>query len=129
MTLDIEAAVRSLRSGEEAVRREVVERLGRSGRAEALEPLLMAVADESWPVRQAATAHLAAFDPALLLPELDRALRDDENAAMRNAAMEIYVHLGAAAVAPLVSLLGDANEEVRNFAAVMLGGVGDQAAV
>lgn len=129
MTLDIEAAVRSLRTGEESLRRQVVEQLGRSGQAAALQPLLLAVADESWQVRQAAGEQLQAFEASLLLPALEAALRDDENAAMRNAAMEIYVRLGGAALQPLLTLLGDANEEVRNFAAVMLGSVGDQAAV
>jgi HEAT repeat protein len=129
MSLDIQAAFRSLRSGEEAVRREVVDELGRSGRPEALEPLLVAVTDESWPVRQAASAHLAAFAVPLLLPALEHALRDDANAAIRNAAMEIYVRLGSAAGAPLVSLLEDSDEEIRNFAAVMLGSVGGETAV
>ena len=89
----------------------------------------MAVGDESWPVRQASAERLAAFDPALLLPVLESALRDEEDAAVRNAAMEIYVKMGAAAVAPLLRLLADRDEEVRNFAAVMLGTVGDTRAV
>src|SRR6266571_166669 len=129
MTLDIEGAIESLKSGEEAVRRDVVERLGRSGLAEAIPPLLLAVADESWPVRQAASERLAGFDVALLLPALERALRDDADAGMRNAAMEIYVKVGGPAVAPLLALLGDKDEEVRNFAAVMLGSIKDPRAV
>ena len=96
--LDIQArSSSSQRRG--AVRRRVVEELGRSGQPEAITPLLLAVADESWPVRQAATELLAAFDEAALLPHLEAALRDDEDAAMRNAAMEIYVKMGAAAAA------------------------------
>ena len=95
--IDIQAALDSLRTAEESVRRQVVEELGRSGQAEAILPLLMAVGDESWPVRQAAAELLAAFDDSALLPSLEAALRDDENAALRNAAMEIYVKMGAAA--------------------------------
>ena len=102
---------------------------GSSGQPEAITPLLLAVADESWPVRQAATELLAAFDEAALLPHLEAALRDDEDAAMRNAAMEIYVKMGAAASPALLALLGDADEEVRNFAAVMLGARRDRTAV
>src|SRR3954465_14619068 len=82
VTLDINAALEQLRNGEEPVRRRVVEDLGRSGRPEAITPLLLAVADESWPVRQAATELLAAFDETALLPHLEAALRDDEDAAM-----------------------------------------------
>ena len=127
--IDIQAALESLRSGEEAARRRVVEELGRSGRPEAIPPLLMAVADESWPVRQAAAERLVAFDQAALLPHLEKALRDDDDAAMRNAAMEIYVKMGPAAARPLMALLRDADEEVRNFAAVMLGARRERRAV
>src|SRR5688572_13811996 len=108
--IDIRAAVESLRTGEESTRRRVVEELGRSGRPEAITPLLMAVADESWPVRQAAAERLAAFEQAALLPHLEQALRDDEDAARRNAAMEIYVKMGPAALPALLALLGDADE-------------------
>ena len=48
-------------------------------------------------------------------------VRDDEDAALRNAAMEIYVKVGPAAVPALLALLRDDDEEIRNFAAVMLG--------
>ncbi len=129
MTLDIEAALEALRTGEESVRRETVELLAASGSERAIKPLLVAVGDESWPVRQASAERLAAFDPALLLPVLEGALRDEEDAAIRNAAMEIYVKMGAAAIAPLLRLLADRDEEVRNFAAVMLGTVRDARAV
>jgi HEAT repeat protein len=129
VTLDIQAALQALRSGEEAVRRRVVEDLGRSGASEAIAPLLLAVADESWPVRQAAADRLSAFPEASLLPALEAALRDDENAGMRNASMEIYVRLGSAATEPLLGLLADPDEEVRNFAAVMLGSLRDPRAI
>src|SRR4029079_4797617 len=109
-----------LRTGEEPARRALVEDLGRSGLAEAIPPLLVAVTDEGWAVRQAAAERLSAFDRGLLLPALEVALRNEEDAATRNAAMEIYVRLGPPAVPPLVALLGDADEEIRNFAAVML---------
>lgn len=39
--------------------------------------------------------------------------------------MEIYVKLGSAAVLPLLQLLQDDDEEVRNFSAVMLGALRD----
>jgi len=49
------AAKESLRAGEESLRREVVDDLGRSGSPDAIPLLLAAVADESWSVRHAAT--------------------------------------------------------------------------
>src|SRR5260221_2456819 len=129
MALDIQAALASLRTGEESVRRALVEQLGRSGQPEAVGPLLVAVADDSWPVRQAAVEQLAAFPVKVLFPVLEDALRDGENASVRNAAMEIYVRLGPAGAPPLLALLHDPDEEVRQFSAVMLGSLKDLAAV
>src|SRR5258708_3360247 len=126
MSPDLQAALQTLRSGEESARRQAVVALGGSGLTEALPALLTAVADESWPVRQAATDQLAAFPADLLLPALETALRDHANATVRNAAMEIYVRLGATGVPPLLALLRDRDEEIRNFAAVMLGTVRDE---
>ena len=123
------AVLETLRRGDEPVRRALVEELGRSGLAEAIPPLLVAVGDEGWPVRQAASERLAGFDRTLLLPALEAALRNQEDAATRNAAMEIYVRLGAQALPHLVALLADGDEEIRNFAAVMLGTLGDVGAV
>src|SRR5258708_38290105 len=129
MSPDLKTALQTLRSGEESARRQAVVALGGAKVAEALPALLNAVADESWPVRQAATEALTTFPPELLLPALETALRDDANATIRNAAMEIYVKLGPQGVPPLLSLLKDRDEEVRNFAAVMLGTMRDEKAV
>src|SRR5262245_40806495 len=129
MTLDVQGALEALRSGEEAVRRATVDHLGRSGVKEAIAPLLTAVGDDSWPVRQAATEQLTGFDRDALLPALEAALRNNEDAALRNAAMEIYVKMGAAALPPLLELIEDADQEIRNFAAVMLGTLRDERGV
>jgi HEAT repeat protein len=64
-----------------------------------------------------------------LLPALEAALRDDDDAGSRNAAMEIYVRLGATSSPALLALLSDGDEEVRLFAAVMLGSMKEPAAV
>src|SRR5215472_8449659 len=127
--MDIHLELEALRSGEESLRRQVVDRLGRSGLKEAIPALLAALGDESWPVRQAATDRLKEFDPRLLLPALETALRDGEDAGLRNAAMEVYVSLGPSSVEPLLKLLLDEDEEVRNFAAVMLGTLRDPRSV
>jgi HEAT repeat protein len=127
--LNITAALEALRTGEESTRRQVVDALAASGQPEAVLALLLAVGDESWPVRQAAAAHLERLPLDTLLPVLESALRDGENAGTRNAAMEIYVRRGEAAVPALLTLLRDEDEEVRNFAAVMLGPLKDRRAV
>jgi HEAT repeat protein len=125
MSLDIRAALDALRTGEEAARRRAVAALGASGAREAIRPLLVAVSDDSWAVRQAASEYLAAWAPAELLPVLEHALRRGDDAAMRNAAMEIYVKMAGGAVPSLLELLHDTDEEIRLFSAVMLGGIRD----
>jgi HEAT repeat protein len=60
---------------------------------------------------------------------LEAALRDDDNADLRNGAMEVLVKFGKFSLPRLKWLLRDANEEVRNFSAVMLGEIGSRMAV
>jgi HEAT repeat protein len=136
-----------------------VEELAAPAGPEAIPPLLLSIGDESWPVRQAAAEALVAFRDETLLPALESALRDGENAGLRNAAMEIYVKTGPArrraadapgrrrrggaqlrggdagrarerqAVEPLIAALGDEDVNVRHAAAASLGQVGDARAV
>ena len=61
-------------------------------------------------------------------PVLEAGLKDNANDRVRNAAMEVYVALGARSLAPLVSLLDDKDEEVRTFCGVMLGTMQDRRA-
>ncbi|HXY40705.1 MAG TPA: HEAT repeat domain-containing protein, partial [Vicinamibacteria bacterium] len=129
MSEPLQPAKDALVRGEEPARREAVAQLSASGLPEAIAPLLLAVSDQSWAVRQAAVDGLAGFSREALLPALERALRDGEDAGTRNAAMEIYVRLGPAAAQPLLELLRDSDEEVRLFAAVMLGSTRAQEAV
>lgn len=65
----------------------------------------------------------------LVYSVLEQALRNDANANLRNAAMELYVSFGGRSLPRLAQLLQDANEEVRTFAAVMLGTMGNREAV
>jgi len=129
VTLDVARSLDTLRHGEEHARRRMVAELSAAASPEAIAPLLIAVGDESWAVRQAAVDALARFAPAALLPALEAALRDDDDAGTRNAAMEIYVRLGSSATGPLLALASDADEEVRLFACVMLGSTKEEAAV
>ena len=127
--MDIAAAIESLRTGEESVRRRVVDELGRSGRPEAIEALLLAVGDESWPVRQAAAAHLerVARGHAPARPGDGAARRRERGHSQRGHGDLRAAGRGRGARAH--GLLEDADEEVRNFAAVMLGPLKDRRAV
>ncbi len=75
---------------------------------------------------------IAAFREAagpLSYPVLESGLKNNENDRVRNAAMEIYVALGERSLPFLISLLNDADEEVRTFSGVMLGTMQDRGAV
>ena len=78
--MDAAAALETLRHGEEHARRRVVAELAGSERREAIAALLVAVGDESWAVRQAAVEALARLSPDALLPTLEAALRDGDDA-------------------------------------------------
>ncbi len=79
---------------------------------------------------QARLAALVGGKPdALVYSVLEQALRNDANANLRNAAMELYVLFGSRSLPRLAMLLQDANEEVRTFAADMLGTLGNREAV
>lgn len=62
-------------------------------------------------------------------PVLEKAIRNDDNADLRNGAMEVFVRFGSSAVPHLMQLLDDQNEEVRNLSTVMLGYIGSSNAV
>jgi chemotaxis protein methyltransferase CheR len=64
-----------------------------------------------------------------IFPVLEQALRDNANANLRNAAMEVYSALGNRSTPHLLAFLCDKDEEVRNFTCVILGTLGDRQAV
>ncbi len=74
-------------------------------------------------------ALLSAKPDDIIYSVLEQALRNDANANVRNAGMELYVAFGSRSLPRLALLLQDADEEVRTFAAVMLGTMGIREAV
>lgn len=98
--------------------------------AEGLNALLARLSDESWRVRRMAVDRLAAArEPARVIPVLIDALGAGDDAGRRNAAVEALVRVGPAAVEPLCQRLGDADGDVRKFAADVLGEIGDRRAL
>lgn len=91
--------------------------------------LLYFVADDEQGFSAEARQILLAGGIAPIYPELEQGVRDDNDADHRNGAMDILVAFGKEAVPYLVKLLKDENEEVRNFACVMLGDIGNRGAV
>ena len=58
------------------------------------------------------------------LPFIEKAIRDGENATLRNAAIEFYRMLGTRALPSLTALVRDEDEDVRVFAVTLLGDIG-----
>ena len=129
VTFDPSAALEILRHGEEHARRRAVAELAGSGRREAIAPLLVAVGDESWAVRQAAVEGLARLPP-------DGAPAGARGGAARRRRRRL-AQRGDGDLRPARGLRGgaaaalatDPDEEVRLFACVMLGSIKDEAAV
>lgn len=94
-----------------------------------VEELLLYVADDDQGYRTEAMAKLLSTGIAGIYAVLERGVRDDGNADFRNGAMDMLVAFGRESVPYLVKLVQDTNEEVRNFACVMLGDIGNREAV
>ncbi len=94
-----------------------------------VEELLLLVADAAKGCRQEAMDILLTRGLDAVGLSLERGVRDDDRADLRNGAMEMLVAFGEPAVPKLLQLLKDANEEVRNFSTVMLGDIGSPTAV
>lgn len=94
-----------------------------------VDELLLLIADDDQGLKPAAMEELLSMEFATLYPLLERSVRNDDNADLRNSAMEVLVRFGKKSLFRLTRLLQDDNEEVRNFAAVMLGDIGNREAV
>lgn len=94
-----------------------------------VEGLLLFVADGDQGLKPAALERLLALDFETIYPILENGVRNDGNADLRNGSMEVLVKFGKSSIGKLIKLLHDQNEEIRNFAAVMLGDIGNREAV
>lgn len=96
---------------------------------ENLEELLLLISDEEKGFKSEAMDLILKMDLNTVYPPLESAVRNDDNADLRNGAMEVLVAFGKQVLPRLFELLADDNEEVRNFSAVMLGDIGNREAV
>lgn len=94
-----------------------------------VEELLLLIGDEDKGWKTEALDRMLEIGLETNYAIIENALRDDDNADLRNGAMEVLVKFGRQAVTMLLSLLRDDNEQVRNFSAVMLGDIGSREAV
>lgn len=108
-------------------RRQIVD-LASGPQRDSMLMLVESLADADWRVRRAAAAALAGdgeADPSALLCSL----LASENAGERNAAIKALIKRGSSSVAALLGELESHDQDVRNFACVALGQIGDSAAI
>lgn len=94
-----------------------------------IEELLLLIGDKDRGLKPEAMDLLMKMGLDAIYHVIERSVRDDGNADLRNGAMEALVAFGEQAVPRLFQLLEDGNEEVRNFSTVMLGNIGHREAV
>jgi HEAT repeat protein len=94
-----------------------------------VEELLLLIADSEKGYKPEAIDRLLSMGFEENYPVFERAVRNDDDADLRNGAMEMLVNFGVESIPKLIKLLEDENEEVRNFSSVMLGDIGRGEAV
>ncbi len=130
MIKKINKYITDLSSNETEVRRNAVERLGELHTGECVEPLLSALGDKDWRVRKTSVSALLNFEPNdKIFIGLISSLRSEDNAGMRNAAVEALTKLGALSVPFLIDAFKDDDRDVRKFIADILGDINDKRAV
>lgn len=100
-----------------------------AGKGNDLAALLSMFYEQGWQGKDKIISIFRSKADEVVFPALEHALRNNDNAGLRNAAMEIYVGLGSRSLPTLLDLLKDGNEEVRCFSAVMLGRIKSPAAI
>ncbi|MDD5222972.1 MAG: HEAT repeat domain-containing protein [bacterium] len=128
MTQLLNLTIERLKGGSEETRFQAVEELSRDKSGESISYLVNIVGDESYRVREKALEGICSYPPEVVFPRLETFLRDHARANLRTAAIEAFPRYGRAAVKHLLGLLGDRDEEVRMFSAVILGEIRDVAA-
>lgn len=119
-----------LRSEDEEKRRLAVVGLTGYPLTETREQLFGALGDGSWRVRkEAVDALLSTTVSAETLEELVGLLRSQDNAGLRNSAVEALEKLRSHAVPVLCRHVADSDHDVRKFIIDILGSIGDAAAV
>ncbi len=97
--------------------------------SKSIDELLLLVADDDKGMKPDAMEKLMSMGFETIYPVLECGVRNDDNADLRNSSMELLVQFGKLSLPRLIKLLRDDNEEIRNFAAVMLGDIGNREAV
>jgi HEAT repeat protein len=96
---------------------------------EEIKVLLKDLKNSDWWIRKETIRKLLNYPEDLYLADLEKLLRNGEDALSRNASMETYKELGERALGSLIFLLRDEDSDVRIFSANVLGDIKNPAAL
>ncbi len=123
-------AVEDLASEEEEIRLQGLKTLALAEPEQALSSIFQAFGDTSWRVRKEAVDIFLRMPVSReLVGEIVELLHAEENAGLRNAAVEILVRMGRDAVPMLLEQIACPDHEVRKFIVDILGEIEDPRAV
>ena len=125
--VDIEQLLKEkLKSPQEEERVQAVRELAGFGSDLAISLIYQAMGDSSWRVRKEAADAFLSFPRAEeLAGDIVEMLHSQENAGLRNIAVDILIHLGSQALPVLFDELQCIDHDVRKFVLDILGDIGD----
>lgn len=127
---DMERIVRQLASADEEIRLEGLRGLAQGAAEGALDLVFRAFGDPSWRVRkEAADLFLQLPVSRELAGEIIELLHAEENAGLRNTAVDLLVRMGRDAVPLLLDQITCADHDVRKFIIDILGEIADPRAI
>lgn len=128
--IDLYSLEKRLHHPDEEVRRKGVESLALYPLEEVKDLLLEALGDSSWRVRKSAVELIGRLEEKKeIVPYLVEGLRAEENAGLRNAAVEALILMGKVVIPFLRPLLDDRDGDVRKFVIDILGEIGDEGVI
>lgn len=128
--MDLQHIRRALQSDDEEIRRSALHSLRDISSPDVQGIIFTAMGDESWRVRKEAVDFYVQSNPGLAsVEQLMNLLRNEDNAGLRNSAVEAVIRLGAASVSPVMKMVQDRDADVRKFVIDAMGSIGAPAFV
>ncbi|MBI5599080.1 MAG: HEAT repeat domain-containing protein, partial [Deltaproteobacteria bacterium] len=118
---DIDAAIAMLSSVDTALRHEAIEAIGETGERRGIGPLVALLRDCDLGTRDAAVNTLISIGGAEVADAVLPLLYEEDDAALRNMAVEILERLGGFGVSAVIPLLSEKDEDVLKFAIDTIG--------